>query len=250
MGGASTGATPKMTQGQTARRPTRGVRNNNPGNIRRVPGVTWQGQAKDQTADAEFVVFVSPEMGVRALVRTLLTYNKAHKLKSVRAIINRWAPPRGFANGRSYSQNTAAYIDAVAAELGRALGRTVNVDEALDVDAVRIMRPLVAAIVAHENSGYRYPSSVIDEGLRLAGVSDVKPQSLLTTGEVKGALISAPLAIASAVEVVETFGKARDQLMPAASMSPLIQALIVLLSLAGCIVVLWSRFARQRKTLS
>ncbi|MGU3457566.1 hypothetical protein ACLBV5_14755 [Brevundimonas sp. M1A4_2e] len=68
-----------MTQGQTARRPTRGVRNNNPGNIRRVSGVTWQGQAKDQT-DAEFVVYVSPEMGVRALVRTLLTYNNAHKL--------------------------------------------------------------------------------------------------------------------------------------------------------------------------
>lgn len=79
LGRRVTGATPKMTQGQTARRPTRGVRNNNPGNIRRVSGVTWQGQAKDQTG-AEFVVYVSPEMGVRALVRTLLTYNKAHKL--------------------------------------------------------------------------------------------------------------------------------------------------------------------------
>lgn len=238
-----------MTQGQTARRPTRGVRNNNPGNIRHVRGTKWQGEAPAQP-DKEFVTFVSAEMGVRALVRTLLTYNKAHKLKSVRAIINRWAPPNGFANGRSYTQNTSAYIDAVARELGKALGQTINVDQALDVDSRRIMRPLVVAIIAHENAGHRYPDRVIDEGLRLAGIADVAPRSLLSTGEVKGALISAPLALMSGLEVVDTFGKARDQLMPAASMSPLIQALIVLLSLAGCIVVIWSRFSRQKKTLS
>lgn len=238
-----------MTQGQSARRPTRGVRNHNPGNIRRVRGTTWQGQASAQT-DAEFVTFVSAEMGVRALVRTLLTYNKAHGLKSVRAIINRWAPPNGRANGRSYTQNTGAYVDAVARELGRALGQTINVDAALDVDSCRIMRPLVVAIIAHENAGYRYADRVIDEGLRLAGIADIAPRSLLSSGEVKGALISAPLAIVSAVEVVDTFGKARDQLMPAASMSPLVQALIVILSLAGCAVVIWSRFSRQKKTLS
>lgn len=238
-----------MTQGQTARRPTRGVRNNNPGNIRRVKGTTWQGQASVQ-GDAEFVTFVSAEMGVRALVRTLLTYNKAHGLKSVRAIINRWAPPNGHANGKSYTQNTAGYVDAVKKELSRALGETINVDQALDVDSRRIMRPLVVAIIAHENAGYRYSDKVIDDGLRLAGIADVAPRPLLATGEVQGALISAPLAIAGAIEVVETFGKARDQLMPAASMSPLIQALIVLLSLAGCAVVLWSRFSRQKKTLT
>lgn len=242
-----------MSQGQTARRPTRGVRNNNPGNIRHARGTKWQGAAPVQ-GDAEFVTFVSAEMGVRALARTLLTYYKQHDLKTVRKIINRWAPPVGDRNGSApggeYRQNTAGYIDAVARELTKALGRTVNVDERLDVDSYRIMRPLVVAIIAHENAGHRYSDRVIDEGLRLAGIADAKPRSLLSTGEVKGALISAPLAVASAVEVVDTFGKARDQLMPAASMSPLIQALIVLLSLAGCIIVLWSRFSRQKKTLS
>lgn len=238
-----------QTQGQTARRIPRGVRNNNPGNIRHVRGTKWQG-AVAEWRDPEFVTFVSAEMGVRALVRTLLTYYKQHQLKTVRGIINRWAPPNGHANGRSYKQNTAAYVDAVARDLGRALGETINVDAVLDVDSYRIMRPLVVAIIAHENAGHRYPDRVIDEGLRLAGIADAKPRSLLSTGEVKGALISAPLAIAGAVEVVETFSKARDQLLPAASMSPLIQALIVLLSLAGCVVVLWSRFSRQRKTLA
>ena len=242
-----------MTQGQTARRPTRGVRNNNPGTIRRVRGTKRQGAAPVQS-DGEFVTFISPEMGVRALVRTLLTYYKQHDLKTVRKIVNRWAPPIGDRNGPApggeYKQNTAGYLDAVARELTKALGRTVNVDERLDVDSQRIMRPLVVAIIAHENAGHRYPDRVIDEGLRLAGIADAAPRSLLSSGEVKGALISAPLAVVSGLEVVDAFDKAREQLMPAAYMSPLIQALIVLLSLAGCIIVIWSRFSRQKKTLS
>lgn len=241
-----------MTQGQTARRPTRGVRNNNPGNIRRVRGVTWQGQAADQT-DAEFVTFQSVEYGVRALARTLLTYNKAHGLHSVRGIINRWAPPKGDRNGSApggeYRQNTAGYIDAVAKELGLALGTTINVDARLDVDSYRVMRPLVVAIIAHENAGHRYPDRVITEGLRLAGVTDAPARSLLKTGEVQGALMGASAtALLGAAEAAKAFGEAREQLMPAASMSPLITALIILFSLAASGLVLWSRFAARRKT--
>ncbi|WP_228763560.1 hypothetical protein [Brevundimonas sp. SPF441] len=230
-----------MTQGQTTRRPTRGVRNNNPGNIDRVKGTNWQGAAKEQT-DSRFVTFISAEMGIRALVRTLLTYFKQHRLASVRGIINRWAPP--------VENNTAAYIDAVCRDIGRSLGRTINADERLDIDSIAVMRPLVVAIIAHENAGYAYPAGVIDEGLRLAGIADVKPRPLLKTGEIQGILAAAPLVAVSSAEVVDTLGKARDQLAPASGMHPAIQTLIVLLSLAGCIVVIWSRFARQRKTLS
>lgn len=237
-----------MTTGQATRRPTRGVRNHNPGNIRHAKGTKWQGAVAG--SDAEFVTFVSPEMGVRALVRTLLTYFKQHRLASVRGIINRWAPPVGNANGRSYTQNTGAYIDAVCRALTAALGRTVNADERLDLDSRAIMRPLVVAIIAHENAGYSYPARVIDEGLRLAGIADARPQPLLAQGEVQGALISAPLALLTAVEVVETFSAARDQLQPAASMSPIVQGLIVLLSLLGAVLVIWSRFARRKATLS
>ncbi len=242
-----------MTQSQKTRRPTRGVRNHNPGNIRRVRGVNWQGAATEQN-DAEFLTFISAEMGVRALIRTLLTYFKQHKLRTVRGIINRWAPPIGDRNGSApgggYTQNTAAYIDAVCRDIGRSLGRTVNADERLDIDSVAVMRPLVVAIIAHENAGFAYPSGVIDEGLRLAGIADAKPRALLKTGEIQGIMAAAPLVAVSSVEVIDTLGKARDQLAPAAGLSPMIQALIVLLSLAGCIVVIWSRFARQKKTLS
>lgn len=239
----------QMSQGQTARRQTRGVRNNNPGNIRHARGTRWQGAAATQP-DREFVSFISPEMGVRALVRTLLTYYKQHRLKSVRAIITRWAPPVGHANGRSYTQNTAAYVDAVCREMGRALGRTINADAALEIDSQAVMRPLVVAIIAHENAGYRYPDSVIDAGLRLAGIADARPQSLLKSGEVQGALATAPLVAVSALEVADTLSKARDQLAPAAGMSPLVQILIVLLSVIGAGLVIWSRFNRRRRTLS
>lgn len=237
-----------MTQGQTARRPTRGVRNNNPGNVRRVKGVTWQGQAAHQ-ADVEFVTFQSAQYGVRALARTLLTYDKAHGVNSVRGIISRWAPPNGYANGRSYKQNTGAYIDAVAAGLGRALGRTINVDAALDVDTFAVMRPLVVAIIAHENAGYRCADAVIVEGLRMAGVTDTPPRSLLATGEVQGAVLGVgTTALLGAVEAAKAFGDAREQLMPAASMSPLVTVLVILFSLAASGLVLWSRFAARRKT--
>lgn len=242
-----------MSQGQQTRRPTRGVRNNNPGNIRHARGVRWQGASPTQP-DSEFVNFISAEMGVRALVRTLLTYFKQHKLHTVRGIIRRWAPPIGDRNGPApgggYTQNTGAYIDAVCRELGKSLNRKVNADERLDVDSIAIMRPLVVAIIAHENAGYAYPAGVIDEGLRLAGIADAKPRPLLKTGEIQGIIAAAPLVAVSGAEVVETLGKARDQLAPAAGMSPLIQALIVLLSLIGCAVVIWSRFSRQRKGLS
>ena len=45
----------------------RGIRNNNPGNIR-VAKIRWQGQ-KTAQFDQSFVEFDSPEMGLRALMK-------------------------------------------------------------------------------------------------------------------------------------------------------------------------------------
>lgn len=82
---------------------TRGVRNNNPANIRR--GCNWKGLAKQQK-DKEFCQFVSMSWGIRALLITLRTYVKKHHLHTVREIITRWAPP-------SDGNNTEAYIKFV-----------------------------------------------------------------------------------------------------------------------------------------
>ena len=82
---------------------TRGIRNNNPANIRR--GCNWQGLAKTQT-DKEFCQFVTMTWGVRALLVTLRTYVVKHHLHTVREIITRWSPP-------SDNNNTEAYIKFV-----------------------------------------------------------------------------------------------------------------------------------------
>lgn len=143
---------------------TRGVRNNNPGNIERN-STKWQGMADDQSGDVRFIVFKTPEWGIRALARVLLTYQNAHSLKTLRKIINRWAPP--------VENDTAAYVAAVARSVG------VSADEVIDVDQMEVMLPLVKAVIAHENAGYAYPDVVVLEGIRRAGVADAKPKPLM-----------------------------------------------------------------------
>lgn len=70
---------------------TRGIRNNNPANIRR--GCNWKGLTEKQT-DREFCQFVTMTWGVRALLVTLRTYVVKHKLHTIPQIIERWAPPQ------------------------------------------------------------------------------------------------------------------------------------------------------------
>ena len=73
----------------------RGLRNNNPLNIRHSAS-RWQGARVEQT-DKAFVQFTSMTMGYRAACRILETYYKhfeaQHKPFTPRNIILRWAPP-------------------------------------------------------------------------------------------------------------------------------------------------------------
>jgi hypothetical protein len=144
---------------------TRGVRNNNPGNIDR--GQDWQGLAtpaemtKEQKAEKRFAVFRSPEYGIRALVKLLQTYQTKHGLRTIRGIINRWAPPA--------ENDTGAYARAVAKAVG------VGVDDPVDMGNRETAAALVAAIIAHENAGFRYSAAVLDKGLALAGLAAAAP---------------------------------------------------------------------------
>lgn len=87
---------------------TRGIRNNNPANIRR--GCNWKGLAEKQT-DREFCQFVSMTWGVRALLITLRTYVVKHHLHTVREIITRWAPPTDGNNTEKYIELVEDVID-------------------------------------------------------------------------------------------------------------------------------------------
>ena len=130
----------------------RGIRNHNPGHLERARGVTWRGQAPRQT-DPRFVVFTSPRWGIRAMARVLTTYYERRNLRTVRAIISRWAPP---------SENrTHAYILAVASRLG------VGVDQPIARDAGTWVL-LCSAITRHENGTDPYHADVYREAIRLA----------------------------------------------------------------------------------
>ncbi|HFH4186869.1 TPA: structural protein [Pseudomonas aeruginosa] len=141
--------------------PPRGIRNFNPGNIRHAKGTRWQGMSANQN-DSAFVQFTGPQWGIRAIARTLITYQDKHALRTTRQIISRWAPPS--------ENNTESYIRQVAARVG------VAPDARIDVYDYRTMRTLVEAIVRHENGpgplpeGSWYGEGLINEGLHLAGI--------------------------------------------------------------------------------
>jgi hypothetical protein len=130
---------------------TRGERNNNPGNIRRVAGVVWEGEAADQSGDDAFVIFTTPVYGIRAIARIMLSYAR-EGLDTVEQIIDRWAPPN--------ENNSIAYVDAVCTEC------MVQPSDVIDVQTM--MPDLIKGIIQHENGEMIYTDLQIDAGIALA----------------------------------------------------------------------------------
>ncbi len=124
--------------------PSRGIRNNNPGNIRK--GDNWLGLSAHQN-DSSFCVFKSAEYGVRALVIVLRNYQKEYGLNTVRKIIRRYAPLT--------ENDTDAYVDSVA----RALG--VRPSRIIDLRDAEVMLKLVKAIIYHENGSQPYEDEML-----------------------------------------------------------------------------------------
>lgn len=132
----------------------RGVRLNNPGNIKHSPTV-WDGQTSDQP-DPDFVDFSASIWGIRALARTLLVYYRRHGLNTVRGIINRWAPP-GAGN------NTPAYVADVVKRAGLGVS-----DNPIKVDDPGLLGRLCIAIIAHENDDFAYDPTEIAAAVKAA----------------------------------------------------------------------------------
>lgn len=87
----------------------RGIRNNNPLNIR--IGNTWLGE-RDNPTDKEFEEFVSMEYGLRAAFVILRRYIRRYHKNTVTMIVSTWAP--------ASENNTLRYIDTVCARTGLA----------------------------------------------------------------------------------------------------------------------------------
>ena len=94
-----------MSLGRNEVKLPRGIRNNNPLNIRKSAD-KWQGLSTLQE-DREFFQFVSMEYGWRAAFVILCkTYYGKYKLRTIRDIVSRWAPAK--------ENNTEAYIRHVS----------------------------------------------------------------------------------------------------------------------------------------
>lgn len=131
---------------------TRGVRNNNPGNVRK--GTAWNG-LDPEGVDSAFCVFVAPEYGIRVIAKLMFAYQDFHDLNTIRGIIDRWAPPS--------ENDTSVYAQFVAERANW------GVDTHLILHTMpELLKGMVVAIIAYENGGYAYSDAIVDAGLKLA----------------------------------------------------------------------------------
>lgn len=145
----------------------RGLRNNNPGDIR--AGEAWQGMVG--TDDAGFVIFSDISWGIRAMATDLL--NKINKGENtITQIVAIYAP--------SSENDTQAYITAVSQDMG------IDPDTVLPMDQPTF-HSLVRAIMNHE-LGASYSAMISDADID-QGISMVK-NSLLTLIQAAGIAIS------------------------------------------------------------
>lgn len=130
----------------------RGIRNNNPGNIRH--GDLWIGLADNQS-DPEFCTFKDARFGFRAMVKILFRYETLG-VSTVGGIIERWAP--------SSENDTLAYIADVMKHMP-----VHSASQQIDVHEYSVCRPLIEAITRHEQGIQPYPEPTLIAGLAMAG---------------------------------------------------------------------------------
>ena len=142
---------------------TRGIRNNNPLNIRHSPS-RWQGMAVEQT-DPSFVQFRSMAYGYRAACKLLQSYwqrfRKEGKPFTVRTIISRWAPPED-------NNDTESYIRSVLL-IGGLGGQEILFPPDNPLGYERLERLLIAMTCVESGIGTnRVDSKMILQGYRMA----------------------------------------------------------------------------------
>lgn len=108
----------------------RGIRNNNPLNIRK--GNNWKGERPKQT-DPAFEEFESMEMGIRAAIKLIRNKIKGGKvgrkpLCTIRLLVSSWAPPT--------ENKTEAYIRFVSSQTGILPAEIIHFDDRRKIIAI------------------------------------------------------------------------------------------------------------------
>lgn len=205
------------------KRPARGVRNRNPLNIR--VGQDWQGEVPEALREGEkaFEVFESTAYGFRAGAVILRGYQTKYGLKTIQAMIHRWAPPS--------ENDTNNYAKVVADRVG------VAVDAVVDFNNYHIAFNMLKAM-AHVECGMEFDDADVNQGLAMVGIHiDNRPLAKTrTAGGAATAVAGGTLALAS--EVVKQAEPAFPLVSQALNVAPYaVFALVVL----GAAVVLYAR---------
>ncbi|EKH9241320.1 lytic transglycosylase [Salmonella enterica subsp. enterica serovar Newport] len=129
------------------RRYPKGIRNNNPGNLR------FAGQSGAMNDGSGFAAFDSPLEGLIALKNQLMRYftgkTFGRKLQTIRDIISHYAPKN--------ENDTDAYIQAVAAMMH------ISPDAALNLQNPQMMQALMNSIVQYENGRNPYSQAMLGQ---------------------------------------------------------------------------------------
>lgn len=148
-----------------------GVRNNNPGNIRKSKDV-WVGQTGN---DGSFVTFATPAHGIRATGKNLLSYARQGYV-TPEQIITRWAPPEDHNDTEGYIKFVSDYLN-------------VPRDTVLDLTNLDTLTRLSMAIMIQENGKDEVAklssndlSSGIQSALGLVSLPDSPQASKRLTG--------------------------------------------------------------------
>lgn len=128
----------------------RGIRNNNPLNIR--IGNTWLGEVPNPT-DSDFEQFVHIKYGLRAGFCILRRYIRRYHRDTITKIVHAWAP--------ATENDCASYIKVVAHHSG------INPDAPIDYADIASMCKLVQAM-AFVECGRVLDIKVIEESYKIA----------------------------------------------------------------------------------
>lgn len=116
----------------------RGLRNNNPGNIRNSDATDWMGEVStEKKTDNDFEEFKDMAHGYRALIKLLQNYRRKHGCKTIVDFISRLAPRT--------ENNTSGYTTRVCREM------QVPSSYVPDIDDKATMCAFAAAISLVEN---------------------------------------------------------------------------------------------------
>lgn len=132
----------------------RGIRNNNPGNIK-IANNDWLGKIPvSENTDGTFEQFKDMKYGARALTKLGWTYLRQNPNHTILSFISRFAP--------SSENNTIAYAKAVAKYLDTDINAKVM---PIYTDVVKQYQ-FILAIIRHEN-GIAFDNQDISDGIEM-----------------------------------------------------------------------------------